>query len=524
MREPYYEWLELPNGSSVDDVKRQYRLLAMKFHPDKNCSEESHQRMAQINLAYTTLSDPIKKEQYDRKYWDLCGHLYEVDRQQEELRSRHRSNSGSIRRTSFSVNKTSIRKSESEKSRERMWAQERRQERTASFQKARELQERMLAQEKASQVRAKNRERVKEIARERQELREKQRDQELVRQQRLEEERERQRRVRQMEEDRQLQRRWLQKQKENTRDPTTLDGASELFELERRTRGYMLREEDLERQSLALAARAHRHHLNRTTPEYRKRQLAARAARRWEEQEFGRQDVAHHFMGGLWDLALDLRTELYAFIKQANLSGDPADQALAHYSSLQQLQLQYSQEMDRTDLEMLQLTTHMHLVEARDRMVLLEVVIDAERQEALSPAHTPPSTANSAAPPAVRRLTPHMGDRTSLSSPRGTGILPPPSVECARSSGVSGAPWGGIPSLPQSTGHQAQAPQAPTRCTPSTAGTNAWDARCSMLSEPAREHHHSVLLECVSRGDMEGYQLFLDRFCFHVPKCDPLSA
>ena len=60
-----YETLNLPINSSIQDVKNQFRKLALKYHPDKNSSTESTEQFQQIHLAYTVLSDPIQKEKYD---------------------------------------------------------------------------------------------------------------------------------------------------------------------------------------------------------------------------------------------------------------------------------------------------------------------------------------------------------------------------------------------------------------------------------------------------------------------------
>lgn len=63
MEENYYQILGLNNFSSNEEIKRAYRQLAKKYHPDKpSGSEEKFKRMS---LAYQTLSDPIRKERFD---------------------------------------------------------------------------------------------------------------------------------------------------------------------------------------------------------------------------------------------------------------------------------------------------------------------------------------------------------------------------------------------------------------------------------------------------------------------------
>jgi DnaJ homolog subfamily B member 4 len=61
----YYSVLQVDENASTDDIKRQYKKLAMKFHPDKNTSETAEQDFKKIGEAYATLSDPEKRRQYD---------------------------------------------------------------------------------------------------------------------------------------------------------------------------------------------------------------------------------------------------------------------------------------------------------------------------------------------------------------------------------------------------------------------------------------------------------------------------
>lgn len=63
----YYEVLGLKKGASVDEIKRAYRKLAVKYHPDKNPGDkQAEERFKEINEAYAVLSDPRKKEQFDQ--------------------------------------------------------------------------------------------------------------------------------------------------------------------------------------------------------------------------------------------------------------------------------------------------------------------------------------------------------------------------------------------------------------------------------------------------------------------------
>ncbi|NLI62734.1 MAG: molecular chaperone DnaJ [Methanosarcinaceae archaeon] len=67
-KQDYYEILGLSKESnpSPDEIKKQYRKLAMKYHPDRNDSPDAEEKFKEISEAYAVLSDAEKREQYDR--------------------------------------------------------------------------------------------------------------------------------------------------------------------------------------------------------------------------------------------------------------------------------------------------------------------------------------------------------------------------------------------------------------------------------------------------------------------------
>jgi curved DNA-binding protein len=62
----YYDILGVEKGASADKIKKAYRKLAMKYHPDRNKGDkEAEEKFKRVSEAYAVLSDPQKRKNYD---------------------------------------------------------------------------------------------------------------------------------------------------------------------------------------------------------------------------------------------------------------------------------------------------------------------------------------------------------------------------------------------------------------------------------------------------------------------------
>jgi len=89
----YYKILEIDKKATAEEVKKAYRKLARKLHPDLNPNDkEAHKKFQQINEANEVLSDPEKRKKYDQygKDWQHA----EQFEQQRQSRSRQESYAG----------------------------------------------------------------------------------------------------------------------------------------------------------------------------------------------------------------------------------------------------------------------------------------------------------------------------------------------------------------------------------------------------------------------------------------------
>lgn len=86
----YYKILEIEKNASQDDIKKAYRKLARKLHPDLNPNDkDAHKKFQQINEANEVLSDPDKRKKYDQygKEWQHAEHFDQQNARQQSQAS-----------------------------------------------------------------------------------------------------------------------------------------------------------------------------------------------------------------------------------------------------------------------------------------------------------------------------------------------------------------------------------------------------------------------------------------------------
>jgi curved DNA-binding protein len=66
MAEDYYQVLGVEKKATADEIKKAYRKLALKWHPDKNPNKGAEEKFKKISEAYAVLSDTEKRQQYDQ--------------------------------------------------------------------------------------------------------------------------------------------------------------------------------------------------------------------------------------------------------------------------------------------------------------------------------------------------------------------------------------------------------------------------------------------------------------------------
>ena len=74
----FYEILEVDKDASDADIKKAYRSMSLKWHPDRNQSPDAHSKIQAINEAYETLSDSSKRSQYNDELNGVRNNVFEM--------------------------------------------------------------------------------------------------------------------------------------------------------------------------------------------------------------------------------------------------------------------------------------------------------------------------------------------------------------------------------------------------------------------------------------------------------------
>ena len=64
----YYDILDVNPDAKPDEIRKKFRILAKKWHPDKKLDDDAEKKMAEINEAYEVLSDKERRKSYDKYF------------------------------------------------------------------------------------------------------------------------------------------------------------------------------------------------------------------------------------------------------------------------------------------------------------------------------------------------------------------------------------------------------------------------------------------------------------------------
>jgi len=99
----YYETLEIKFGADIQTVKKGYRMLAFKYHPDRNKSENATLRFIEITEAYEVLNNPNVKSGYDKMYSAFINNdSTEIEKSQTTKKSKEWSHYGRMKAKEYS--------------------------------------------------------------------------------------------------------------------------------------------------------------------------------------------------------------------------------------------------------------------------------------------------------------------------------------------------------------------------------------------------------------------------------------
>ena len=79
MGRDYYKILGIARGATDDEIKKAYRKMAVKWHPDKNKSPEAEEKFKDVAMAYEVLKDKKKRDLYGKLVIFWCFYFANFD-------------------------------------------------------------------------------------------------------------------------------------------------------------------------------------------------------------------------------------------------------------------------------------------------------------------------------------------------------------------------------------------------------------------------------------------------------------
>jgi molecular chaperone DnaJ len=118
----YYKTLGVERKATEDDIRKAYRRLARKYHPDLNPGDKAAEdRFKQVQEAYDILSDAKKRSMFDQYGFYSAASISQNTSAAARNSSSRRAAAGRISRTSFSSGLTASRRSRSRRSAAAIW-------------------------------------------------------------------------------------------------------------------------------------------------------------------------------------------------------------------------------------------------------------------------------------------------------------------------------------------------------------------------------------------------------------------
>ncbi|MFN4255529.1 MAG: DnaJ domain-containing protein [Saprospiraceae bacterium] len=81
--------MQIPPTSTLEEIKKAFRKLALQYHPDRNKESNAHEKFIEITEAYEVLKDDEKRKEYDLMYNIFFGERQQVEQEEEKYQNRN---------------------------------------------------------------------------------------------------------------------------------------------------------------------------------------------------------------------------------------------------------------------------------------------------------------------------------------------------------------------------------------------------------------------------------------------------